>query len=319
MRFWKRAWDGAECDVTPEAVFFERRRFLGQTAAGLAALAGGGLLGARSVSAGPAVAGLMPAARNPAFDLAEALTTEKAAGSYNNFYEFGFGKTIQAASRKLPIDPWRIEVGGLCDAPFALDLDDLVKKVTLEERIYRFRCVETWSMVVPWTGFPLSELVRLAGPKAEAKYLKIESFLDPKAAPHQSAPYPWPYTEGLTLAEAVNELAFLAVGIYGKPLPTQHGAPIRLVTPWKYGFKSAKSVTRFTFVAKRPETFWMALGADEYGFFANINPKVDHVRWSQAKEHRLGTGETLPTKLFNGYEAQVAGLYKGLEKERIFY
>ena len=175
-------------------------------------------------------------------------------------------------------------------------------------------------MVVPWTGFPLAELVRLAGPKAEAKYLRFETFLDPKVAPQQTASaYPWPYVEGLTLAEATNDLAFLAVGIYGKPLPTQHGAPIRLVTPWKYGFKSAKSIRRISFVAKRPETFWMALGQGEYGFFANIDPKVDHVRWSQASEHRLGTGETLPTRLFNGYAAEVAGLYKGMEKERIFF
>ena len=316
MRFGRRSWEISEREVTPEAVFLERRRFLGAAAGGIA----GALFGGSAAQAGAGVSALLPAAANGGFAPADKLTAEAAAGSYNNFYEFGFGKTIQAASRKLPTSPWRIKVDGLCDTPFEMDLDDLVKKVTLEERIYRFRCVETWSMVVPWTGFPLAELVKLAGPKAEAKYLRVESFMDPKVAPQQSAPqYPWPYVEGLTLAEAQNDLAFLAVGIYGKALPTQHGAPIRLVAPWKYGFKSAKSLTRFSFVAKKPESFWMALGPDEYGFYANINPKVAHVRWSQASEHRLGSGETLPTRLFNGYEAEVAGLYKGMEKERIWY
>ncbi len=318
MRFIGRRWDLAERDVTPEAVFLDRRRFLSASAGGIA----GVLLAAsaRTASAGPVVAGGLPAPRSPRFTVAEAMTEEKYPAAYNNFYEFGFSKTIQSASRKLPTDPWRIRVDGLCDTPFEMDLDDLVKKVTLEERIYRFRCVETWSMVVPWTGFPLSELVRLAGPKAEAKYLRVESFMNPEVAPRQSASaYPWPYVEGLTLPEAMNDLAFLAVGIYGKPLPTQHGAPIRLVVPWKYGFKSAKSLTRFSFVAKKPESFWMALGPDEYGFYANIDPKVAHVRWSQATETLLGTNEKKPTLLFNGYAEEVAGLYKGMEKERIFY
>lgn len=174
-------------------------------------------------------------------------------------------------------------------------------------------------MVVPWTGFPLADLVKLAQPKAEAKYLQMETFLDPKIARSQNAPqYPWPYVEGLTLAEATNELAFLAVGVYGKRMPPQNGAPIRLVTPWKYGFKSAKSIVRFSFVTKRPVTFWEALGPDEYGFWANVNPKVAHPRWSQASERRVGPEDTVPTRLFNGYEAQVAGLYEGLGKERLF-
>lgn len=174
-------------------------------------------------------------------------------------------------------------------------------------------------MVVPWTGFQLSELVALAGPKPEAKYLRMETFLDPKTAPYQSAAqYPWPYVEGLTLDEARHELAFLAVGVYGKPMPTQHGAPIRLVTPWKYGFKSAKSLVKFSFVAKRPETFWEALGPTEYGFWANVNPQVAHPRWSQAQERRLGPDDMVPTRLYNGYADQVAGLYQGLTKERLF-
>lgn len=313
MRFGRRSWEISEREVTPEAMFLDRRRFIGALAGGIA----GGMLGGRAAFAEGAG---YPAPRNPAFAPTDTLTAEEAAASYNNFYEFGFSKSIQSASRRLKTSPWRIRVEGLCDTPFEIDFDDLLKKVTLEERVYRFRCVETWSMVVPWTGFPLSQLVKLAGPKAEAKYLRFESFMDPKVAPQQSAPqYPWPYVEGVSLAEAQNDLAFVATGIYGKPLPTQHGAPLRLVLPWKYGFKSAKSLSRISFVAKKPETFWMALGPDEYGFWANVNPKVAHPRWSQAGEHRLGTGETLPTRLLNGYEEQVAGLYKGMEKERIWF
>lgn len=175
-------------------------------------------------------------------------------------------------------------------------------------------------MVIPWTGFALAEIVKRASPKASAKYLRFESFLDREAAPMQgAAQYPWPYVEGLTLAEATNDLAFLAVGAYGKTLATQHGAPIRLLTPWKYGFKSAKSITRISFVDKRPTTFWMTLGEEEYGFFANVNPKVAHPRWSQAAERRVDTGDMVPTRLFNGYEAEVAGLYRGQEKERIWF
>ncbi len=307
--------DISENDVTPESVFLTRRRLIGAGLGGIAA----GLLGG-AARAEEAIARPLGAAANPAFAPADALTAEAAAGSYNNFTEFGSGKTIQAASRKLKTSPWRIRVDGACERPFELDLDDLLKKVELEERIYRHRCVETWSMVVPWTGFPLARLVEMAGPTAEAKYLRVESFMDPKVAAGQGSPaYPWPYVEGLELAEARNDLAFLAVGIYGKAMPTQHGAPLRLVLPWKYGFKSAKSLVRFSFVAKRPVSFWEELQPDEYGFFANVNPKVAHVRWSQANERRLGTNERLPTRLYNGYEAEVAGLYKGREKERIWY
>jgi sulfoxide reductase catalytic subunit YedY len=305
----------SENDVTPEAVFLERRRLLGFGAGALAA----GLVGGAGRARAAAVDGLLPAAKNPAFALAEAPTPEKSVTGYNNFYEFGFSKYIQSDSQRLKTSPWRIVIDGLVEAPITLDLDDLLKKVTLEERIYRHRCVEAWSMVIPWTGFPLAEIVKLARPKAEAKFVQMESFLDPKVAPAQRGPqYPWPYTEALTLAEATNDLAFLAVGVYGKPAPTQNGAPIRLVVPWKYGFKSAKSIVRFSFVAKRPTTFWETLGPDEYGFWANVNPKVAHPRWSQASERRIGTDETIATRLFNGYEAEVAGLYKGLEKERLF-
>ena len=315
MRFGRRSWEIPEAEVTPETAFLARRRLLGFAAGGLAA----GLVGLPRGAAAAAIDGMLPAKASTAYGPGETLTTETAATSYNNFYEFGFSKGIQAASKKLKTSPWTITIDGLVETPMTLDVDDLMKKVALEERIYRHRCVEAWSMVVPWTGFALADLVKLAKPKADAKYLLMESFMDPKVAPYQSAPqYPWPYVEGLTLAEATNDLAFLAVGLYGKAMPTQNGAPIRLVVPWKYGFKSAKSIVRFSFVAKRPKTFWEALGPDEYGFWANVNPKVSHPRWSQASERRIGVENMVPTRLFNGYEEQVAGLYQGLEKERLY-
>jgi sulfoxide reductase catalytic subunit YedY len=312
----RRGWEIAEHEVTPEAAFLDRRRLLGGIGSLIGAAALGGIGPAR---ADGGLDGRLPAPRNAALSAGETSTPEAIVGAYNNFYEFGLTKSIAAASQKLRPRPWRIVVDGLCDHPFEIDVDDLLKKVSLEERIYRHRCVEAWSMVVPWTGFPLAELVAMAGPKPEAKYLRMETFLDPKVAPYQSAAqYPWPYVEGLTLAEATHELAFLAVGAYGRPMPNQNGAPLRLVVPWKYGFKSVKSIVRFGFVARRPETFWAALGPSEYGFWANVNPEVPHPRWSQRSERRLGSDETVPTRLFNGYAPEVAGLYAGLGREKLF-
>ncbi len=205
------------------------------------------------------------------------------------------------------------------DVPFELGIDDLLAKVSLEERLYRHRCVEAWSMAVPWTGFPLARLVALARPLGSAKYLRMETFRDPSLAPRQRAAwYPWPYVEGLTMAEATNELAFLVTGAYGKPVAKSMGAPLRLAVPWKYGFKSIKSITRFSFVEERPKSFWQALQDSEYGFWANVNPEVAHPRWSQATEQVLGTTERKPTLLFNGYGEYVADLYKGLENERLW-
>ncbi len=199
-----------------------------------------------------------------------------------------------------------------------VDIDTLIKTMGLEERLYRHRCVEAWSMAIPWTGFPLKKLVEFAKPLSSAKYVRFETFLDKKMAPGQRSFMPWPYVEGLTMAEATNDLAFIATGAYGKPLAKVQGAPIRLATPWKYGFKSAKSIVRVSFVDKRPETFWENLGPDEYGFWANVNPDVPHPRWSQAKETFLNDGQLRPTLIYNGYGAEVAGLYKGLEKEPLF-
>ena len=200
-----------------------------------------------------------------------------------------------------------------------IGVDDLIRKMTIEERTYRHRCVEAWSMAIAWSGFPLAKLVDFAKPLGSAKYVQMETFLDPKVAPGQRQSwYPWPYVEGLTMAEATNELTFIATGAYGHPMAKQHGAPLRLATPWKYGFKSIKSIVKFTFTDKRPDTFWEHLQASEYGFWANVNPDVPHPRWSQATERLLGTDERRPTLIWNGYGEFVAGLYTGLEKERLF-
>ncbi|SOB89858.1 protein-methionine-sulfoxide reductase catalytic subunit MsrP [Stappia indica] len=315
----KRSWDLPEREATPEAVFFNRRSVLAGLGIAGASIAGGAGLPRAAFAEEDPNAGLYPAKRNEAFTLDREITPEKVTSIYNNFYEFGSHKQIASAAQALKIRPWEVKIDGLCDNPQVLDYDDLMKKVSLEERLYRFRCVEAWAMAVPWTGFPLAELVRLASPKPEAKYLRMETFMDPDTASGQRASwYPWPYVEGLTLAEATNELAFMVTGVYGKPLAKQYGAPLRLAVPWKYGFKSIKSIVRFSFVEERPVSFWEEIQSAEYGFWANVNPEVSHPRWSQAREQLLPTGEQVPTQLFNGYGEQVAALYKGLEGENLY-
>jgi sulfoxide reductase catalytic subunit YedY len=294
-----RPWDLPERSVTSAALVLDRRRLLG----GLAAI--GGALGARSAAALPG---------DPRFTAGDRrFTDEKLATTYNNFVEFGFHKRIAKAAEALKTRPWTIRIEGLVEREQTFDVDDLLAKVALEERIYRHRCVEAWSMVVPWTGFPLAELVTLARPLGSAKYVAMQTFLDARTAPGQRAFwYPWPYTEALTIAEATHELAFLVTGVYGKPLPKAMGAPIRLAVPWKYGFKSIKSIVAFRFVEERPETFWEEIAPDEYGFWANVNPDVPHPRWSQRMEQPLGESEKIPTKIFNGYGEWVAHLYPDL-------
>ncbi|WP_430910798.1 protein-methionine-sulfoxide reductase catalytic subunit MsrP [Methylobacterium sp. sgz302541] len=311
----RRAWDMPERLATPEDVFLYRRALLG---------AAGGLIAGSLLGRGPALAAAetgsaYPAPRNGAYTLDRPVTPEASSGAYNNFYEFGTSKTVLPAADALKTRPWTVRIDGLVEKPFEIGVDDLVRKMGLEERLYRHRCVEAWSMAVPWTGFPLAKLVALANPASGARYIRFETFLDKAVAPGQRQFfYPWPYVEGLTLEEAGNDLAFMVTGVYGKPLPNQFGAPIRLAVPWKYGFKSAKSLTRISFVAERPKTFWEGLQASEYGFWANVNPAVPHPRWSQASERVLGTDNRVPTLIYNGYGEQVAGLYKGLEKERLF-
>ncbi|GJE58070.1 protein-methionine-sulfoxide reductase catalytic subunit MsrP [Methylobacterium trifolii] len=307
-----RSWELPERLATPEAVFLNRRALIG----GAAALAAGSAFpGHPAFAAGEEP---YPAARNAAYTLDRAVTPERFSADYNNFYEFGTAKTVLPAANALKTKPWTIKVDGLVEKPFETGVDDLIRKLGLEERLYRHRCVEAWSMAVPWTGFPLAKLLALAKPSAGAKYVRFETFLDRSMAPGQRTFYPWPYVEGLTMEEASNDLAFVVTGIYGKPLPNQFGAPIRLALPWKYGFKSIKSIVKVSFVAERPKTFWEGLGPSEYGFWANVNPAVSHPRWSQASERVLGTDQRVPTLLYNGYGEQVAGLYQGLDKERLF-
>jgi sulfoxide reductase catalytic subunit YedY len=212
-----------------------------------------------------------------------------------------------------------VKFDGMVEKEMTLGIDDILKQVQIEERLYRMRCVEAWSMAVPWSGFAMARLVELAKPLSSAKYIRMETFMNPTVAPLQKDfRYPWPYVEGCTIAEATNELAFMVTGIYGKPLPKQHGAPVRMMLPWKYGFKSLKSIVRFTFTDKRPVGYWEKTQGSEYGFWANVNPQVSHPRWSQATEEDIGTGKRIPTQIFNGYGEYVADLYKGMEKERLF-
>ena len=308
----RRGWELPESAATPEALVVGRRKGLGLIGGGLTA--GLGLLRNAPASAqGAAAPG------DPRFDPGRATTPERNATTYNNYYEFGDSKDVVSAARKLKMSPWSIRFEGMVAQPREIGLEDLLKQVRMEERVLRHRCVETWAMTVPWTGFPLSEFVRLAQPAAGAKYLVLETAQQPDVMPGlRQIWYSWPYIEGCTLAEAQNELGFVATGMYGKPLPPQNGGPIRVLFPWKYGFKSGKSVVKVTFTDKRPVSFWEQLQSSEYGFWANVNPAVPHPRWSQATERLLGSNERVPTRIFNGYGEFVADLYKGLEGERLY-
>lgn len=317
------SWFLPEREATPEAAFLNRRsllKSLGLAGAGLAL--GSGLIpgpAEAAESAADKTAGLYPARHNDAFVLDRDITPEAINGTYNNFYEFGSHKQIYRDAERLVTDPWAITIDGLVDRPETIEFAELAKAMALEERLYRHRCVEAWSMTIPWTGFTLAKLLERAGVKPDAKYVRFETFLDPVMATGQRQVwYPWPYVEGVTIAEARNDLAFLVTGAYGKPLANQFGAPLRLALPWKYGFKSIKSITRISLVAERPVSFWEAISKTEYGFWANVNPEVPHPRWSQATEKVLHTGEERETRLFNGYGEQVAGLYSGLDAEPLY-
>jgi sulfoxide reductase catalytic subunit YedY len=323
----RRGWELPEREATPEAAFVDRRALVKAMGMGaLLAAAGGGAdwMAGNAFAATPKAApdpsaGLYPVKRNERYVLDRPITDEKLSTTYNNFYEFGSQKSIASEAQELVIRPWSVAIDGMVEKPMKLDIDDLLKRMPLEERLYRHRCVEAWSMAVPWSGFPMKSLVELANPLGSAKYVRMETFLDAKIAPGQKQFwYPWPYVEGVTMAEATNELAFLVTGMYGKPVPKQDGAPLRLALPWKYGFKSVKSIVKFTFTDKRPSTFWEALQASEYGFWANVNPAVPHPRWSQASERVLGSDERRPTLIWNGYGEFVASLYDGLQNERLF-
>lgn len=299
----RRGWEIPETLVTAETVALRRR----------GVLAGAAALGAFSATAARA-----DVARNPKFEAGRALTDEKYATTYNNYYEFDESKSLWREAQALKQRPWTIKLDGMLKQPRTIDIDDLLKQVELEERVYRHRCVEAWAMTVPWTGFPLRQLVALAEPLASAKYVVFETTQDKTMGGLGSPFYPWPYIEGVTIEEAANDLAFMSTGLYGKPLPPQNGGPIRLTLPWKYGFKSAKAIVKISFTDKRPSTFWEAIQPSEYGFWANVNPAVPHPRWSQASERLLGNDERVPTQLFNGYGAFVADLYSGMKNEKLF-
>jgi methionine sulfoxide reductase catalytic subunit len=319
----KPTWEMPESAETDESAFLNRRELCKTIAAGSIFAGSVPLIGASSaLAAAPAdpSAGLYPAKRNEAYKLDREITPEKITTTYNNFYEFGSHKNIWKAAQKLEIRPWTVTIDGMVEKERKVDIDTLLKAMPLEERLYRHRCVEAWAIAVPWTGFPLKALLDYAKPMSGAKYLVMETFQDKKMAPGQRQFwYPWPYVETITLAEAANELSMMGTGAYGKPMAKQNGAPLRLVVPWKYGFKQIKSIVRFTFTDTRPKSFWEKIQAKEYGFWANVNPEVDHPRWSQATEKLLGTGKRVPTQLYNGYAEQVAGLYKGMENEKIFF
>ena len=314
----KRGWEIPEHRATPESVYQDRRDILKASgfllASGLAAAALPDFARAEADPSGS----LYPASRNGKYTLERPITPEAINTTYNNFYEFGTYKDVSRAAEALKTRPWQIRIEGLVEKEMTLDIDDLIRRVSLEERLYRHRCVEAWSMTVPWTGFPLAAFVDMARPLSSAKYLRMETFLDPDMARGQYSFYPWPYVEGVTIAEATNELAFLVTGAYGKPVAKSMGAPLRLHLPWKYGFKSIKSIVKFSFVEEQPVNWWQQLQPNEYGFWANVNPAVPHPRWSQAQERDITTQELIPTQLFNGYGEFVAGLYTDLQSEPLY-
>ncbi len=298
-------------DITPRADFMNRRQVIAG-AAGL--VAAGGIAGMASAR----MTGI-----KSAYSTDEKLTSFKDATSYNNFYEFGTGKSDPVNyADKLTTDPWNVEIGGLVNKPGNYSIGDILKNVTLEERIYRFRCVEAWAMVVPWIGFQLSDLIAAADPQGNAKYVAFETLLRPSEMRGQNNPtFPWPYVEGLRMDEAMHPLTILATGMYDEPLPNQNGAPLRLVVPWKYGFKSIKSIVKITLTEKEPPATWNQINAREYGFYSNVNPEVDHPRWSQGSHRVIGGGlfaSRQPTQKFNGYGDEVAGLYAGMDLQKYF-
>ncbi|MDO9468764.1 MAG: protein-methionine-sulfoxide reductase catalytic subunit MsrP [Thiobacillus sp.] len=305
--------DIAPSEITPPEIYRDRRRFM----QGMGALAAGAAFGiAPDARAGVKLAGV----RDSAYTLNEASTPYKDVTTYNNFYEFGTGKSDPAKNAgSLKTRPWTVAVEGAVKKPGVYDIDALLKLAPLEERIYRMRCVEGWSMVIPWVGYSLNELIRRVEPTGNAKYVEFVTLNDPRQMPGvRSRVLDWPYTEGLRLDEAMHPLTLLAVGLYGEMLPNQNGAPIRLVVPWKYGFKSAKSIVKIRFVEKQPVSSWTAAAPTEYGFYSNVNPEVDHPRWSQARERRIGEFRKRDTLMFNGYGEQVASLYRGMDLKKFF-
>ncbi|MEI7987867.1 MAG: protein-methionine-sulfoxide reductase catalytic subunit MsrP [Chloroflexota bacterium] len=312
-------------EITPKKVYLSRRDFMKMGVVSAAAA----FLAACTGEVENSVSLLTPSAitsvdesrvKGTMDELGSALTPFKAVTNYNNFYEFSLGKEeVANMTTKFNPLPWSLEVSGLVRNPKTFGFEDILKKYSQEERIYRLRCVEGWSMVIPWLGFPLAQLLKEADPLSDAKYVRFVSVSRPEEMPGQSNPsFPWPYQEGLRIDEAMHDLTILATGLYGDPLPAQNGAPIRLVVPWKYGFKSIKSVVKIELVNEQPSTLWSSVSAEEYGFYSNVNPKHAHPRWSQTSERRIGEFSRRDTLMFNGYASQIAGLYQGMDLDLNF-
>ncbi len=320
----RRAPDIKSSEITDEKLYLNRRSFL-IGAAALALAPSGPAVVPQPAAGGPPPAGQpLLAKRNPAFALEDASTKLESVTTYNNFYEFGVNKEDPARlAHTLRPRPWTVEVGGHVQRPKTYDVDELIRLFPLEERVYRLRCVEAWSMVIPWIGFPLASLIKRVEPTGQAKFVEFTTLLDPEQFPGQRKSIfgfslDWPYVEGLRLDEALHPLTLLTVGLYGQVLPNQNGAPVRVVVPWKYGFKSAKSIVRIRFVSERPKTAWEKAAPQEYGFYSNVNPTVDHPRWTQATERRIGEFRRRPTLPFNGYADQVAQLYTGMDLKKYY-
>jgi len=316
-------------EITPEGVYLSRRKALrlGGAALSAAALAACGVAAPPPTTSPPIGPMLTPAptpdTREPAAakqtdELGDKLTPYSSVTTYNNFFEFSTGKeAVASLSKNFKGWPWQVTVGGLVNKPKTYDIDDLRRNFDQEERIYRLRCVEAWSMVIPWVGFPLSKLLKEVEPNSKAKYVRFETLQDPAQFPGQRDPfYRWPYVEGLRLDEAMNDLTLMVTGLYGKALPAANGAPLRLAVPWKYGFKSIKSIVKIDLVEEQPTSLWMSAASNEYGFYSNVNPTVSHPRWLQDTERRIGELARRKSLMFNGYEAQVQDLYKGMDLKR---
>lgn len=311
----------APSEITPEEIYLERRNLL---TAGLATVALGGLGTSNAMAAAAPQLAALPAARNAGMSISDAPNSYEDITTYNNYYEFGTSKDEPAIlSRDFKPTPWSVKVDGEAEVKGTFTLEDILKPLTLEERVYRLRCVEAWSMVIPWTGFPLASLLQRFKPTSKAKYVEFTTLHDPRRMPGQKyASLQWPYVEGLRMDEAMHPLTFIAVGLYGKVIPNQNGAPLRLVVPWKYGFKNIKAIVRIRFTETQPKNSWQVAIPDEYGFFANVNPAVDHPRWSQATERLVGGNSLVArrrqTQPFNGYAAQVASLYAGMDPRKLY-
>lgn len=312
----------ASSEITPESVWLARRHWMRQLGLGALALGAEGLLPAMAAGSG-AAAGAFAGTPNPKYQLMEKLTSEKDVSSYNNFYEFGTGKSDPAQyAGAMKTSPWKVLVEGEVAKPRTFDIDDLRKLAAMEERVYRMRCVEAWSMVIPWEGYSLATLLKQVEPTSKAKYVEFVTDVQPDAMPGLGDRIiDWPYVEGLRIDEAMNPLTMLVFGVYGKTLPNQNGAPMRVAIPWKYGFKSGKSIVKIRLTEQQPDTSWAKIAPTEYGFYGNVNPSVPHPRWSQATERRIGSGLFAPrtqTLMFNGYADQVAALYQGMDLKRYF-